>query len=112
MPPRLTAQDFDQELLILFNAYTHGEIDRRGFLEKARKFATAGMTAAGLLAALSPDFALGQQVKPDDARLKTERVKVPAPRGNGTINGYLCRPASAAARPGCRRCWSSMKTGA
>jgi carboxymethylenebutenolidase len=54
MPPRRTAQDFDQELLILFDAYVHGNLDRRGFLNQAQKFAKAGMTAAGLLAALSP----------------------------------------------------------
>jgi carboxymethylenebutenolidase len=95
MPPRLTAQDFDQELLILFDAYVHGDMDRRGFLDKAQRFAKAGLTAAGLLAALSPDFALGQQVKPDDARLKTERAKVASPSGYGGINGYLARPASA-----------------
>lgn len=71
MPDRLTAHDFDQELLILFDAYVHGDVDRRGFLDKAQRFAKAGVTAAGLLAALSPDFAAGQQVKPDDARLKT-----------------------------------------
>jgi len=95
MPPRLTAQDFDQELLILFDAYVHGDMDRRGFLDRAQRFAKAGLTTAGLLAALSPDFALGQQLKPDDARLKTERVKVASPSGYGSINGYLARPASA-----------------
>jgi carboxymethylenebutenolidase len=97
MPPRLTADDFDQDLLILFDAYVHGGIDRRGFLERAQRFAKAGMTAAGLLAALSPDFASGQQVKPDDARLKTQWVTVPSPAGNGTVRGYLARPASAGA---------------
>ena len=59
MPTRLTAQDFDQELLILFDAYVHGSLDRRGFLAQAQKFAKAGVTAAGLLAALSPNFAAG-----------------------------------------------------
>ncbi len=95
MPPRLTAHDFDQELLILFDAYVHGDLDRRGFLRRAQRFAKAGVTAAGLLAALSPDFALGQQVRPDDARLRTERVKVPSPAGSGDIDVYLARPASA-----------------
>ncbi len=95
MPPRLTAADFDQELLILFDAYVHGKLDRRGFLDKAQRFAKAGVTAAGLLAALSPNFAAGQVVKPDDNRLKTERVTVPSPNGNGSINGYLARPVSA-----------------
>jgi carboxymethylenebutenolidase len=94
---RLTAQDFDQELLVLFDAYVHGGIDRRGFLRGAEKFAKAGITAAGLLAALSPDFARGQQVPKDDARLKIERVSYPSINGTGTVNGYLCRPASAGA---------------
>ena len=95
MSPRLTAQDFDQELLILFDAYVHGSLDRRGFLAQAQKFAKAGMSAAGLLAALSPDFAAGQQVPKDDARLKIERVSYPSPAGTGSVKGYLTRPAGA-----------------
>ncbi|CDS49583.1 Dienelactone hydrolase family [Polaromonas sp. CG9_12] len=95
MPPRLAAQDFEQELLILFDAYVHGTLDRRGFLVKAQKFATAGVTAVGLLAAVSPNFAAGQQVPQDDARLKTERPSVPSPAGNGSVKGYLARPAGA-----------------
>ncbi len=95
MPPRLTAQDFDQEVLILFDAYVHGNLDRRGFLNKAQKFAKAGVTSAALLAALSPNFAAGQQVSKDDARLKTEWITFPSPMGNGTSKGYLARPASA-----------------
>lgn len=68
---RLTAQDFDQELLILFDAYVHGTLDRRGFLDRAQKFATVGMSAGALLAALSHNFALGQQVAKDDKRIST-----------------------------------------
>jgi len=95
MPQRLTAQDFDQELLILFDAYVHGRLDRRGFLAKAKKFAKAGVTAAGLLAALSPDFAAGQQVRENDPRLKTQRLSYPSPAGSGAMKGYLARPANA-----------------
>jgi len=95
---RLTAQDFDQELLILFDAYVHGDVDRRGFLEKAQRYAKAGVTAAGLLAALSPDFAAGQQVAPADARVKTERIAIASPSGSGTIQAYLARPVSAGSR--------------
>ena len=96
MPQRLTSHDFDQEVLILFDAYVHGNLDRRGFLNQAQKFAKAGVTAAGLLAALSPDFAAGQQVRPNDARLKTERTSYASPAGSGMMNGYLARPANAA----------------
>jgi len=34
-------------------------------------------------------------VKPDDKRLKTERVSYPSPTGNEKTNGYLVRPAKA-----------------
>ena len=95
MPNRLTAQDFDQELLILFDAYVHGDMDRRGFLAQAQRFAKAGVTAAGLLAALNPNFAAGQQVAPQDNRLQTERVTVLSPQGYGQIRAYVARPASA-----------------
>lgn len=94
-PRRLTAADFDPEVLILFDAYVHGAIDRRGFLEKARKYAVGGMTAAMLLDALSPKFAEAQQVAPDDPRLKTSREEYPSPQGYGKMQGYLVRPAKA-----------------
>ena len=94
LKPRLTAQDFDQELLILFDAYVHGGIDRRGFLEGAAKFATAGTTAAMLLAALSPNFAAAQVVPKDDKRIVTQSIEVPSPTGSGSIKGLLARPAS------------------
>ena len=97
MPPRLTAADFDQDLLILFDAYVHGSLDRRGFLNQAQKYAKAGVTAAGLLAALSPNFAAGQQVAKDDPRLKTEWISYDSPAGTGQVKGYLARPASAGA---------------
>ena len=93
---RLTAQDFDQELLILFDAYVHGNLDRRGFLDKAQKYAVGGLTAVGLLAALSPNFAIGQVIAPSDSRVKTTMIEFDVP-GYGKMKGYLCRPASASA---------------
>lgn len=93
---RLTAADFDPEVLKLFDLYVHGLIDRRGFLDKAGRFAAAsGMTAAGLLAALSPDFAAAQQVRPDDARIRTASMEFDAPAGNGRVRATVCRPAQA-----------------
>jgi carboxymethylenebutenolidase len=95
---RKTSADFDQELLILFDAYVHGAIDRRGFLEKAKKFAVGGMTAAMLLDALNPKFAEAQQVPPDDKRLSASDVDYPSPQGTGKMRGYLVRPANASGK--------------
>lgn len=92
---RKTANDFDQELLLIFDQYVHGAIDRRGFLDRATKFAVGGVTAGMLLDSLSPKFAEAQQVPKDDQRLKTEWVDVMSPEGNGKIKCYVCRPANA-----------------
>ena len=87
------AGDYPQELWNLFDRYVHGDIDRRGFLEGAQRFAAGGVTAMGLWEALRPDYALAQQVAAGDSRIKSERVTVPSPQGNSTINGYFVRPA-------------------
>jgi len=92
---RKTAADFDEELLILFDAYVHGDIDRRGFLERASKFAVGGMTAVMLLEALNPKFAEAQVIPKDDARLTTEFVSYPSPQGYETTRGYLVKPKGA-----------------
>jgi carboxymethylenebutenolidase len=92
---RKKASDFPQELLNIFDQYVHGDIDRRGFLDRAGKFAAGGMTAVMLLDALNPAFAAAQQVPKDDKRLKTEYLEFPSPQGSGTAKGYLAIPASA-----------------
>jgi carboxymethylenebutenolidase len=92
---RKKADDFDQELLNLFDRYVHGQIDRRGFLDRAAKFAVGGITAAMLLDMLNPRFAEAQQIAKDDRRLKTEYVEYDSPQGNKKIRGYLARPAAA-----------------
>jgi carboxymethylenebutenolidase len=93
MSTRPTAADFDPEVLRLFDQYVHGQIDRRGFLEKA---ARGGVNAAALLAALSPNFALGQKVPPGDARIRAEFVEFASPAGYGKVRAYLTRPVQAA----------------
>jgi len=92
---RKRASDFDPQVLKLFDQYVHGGIDRRGFLEKASKYAVGGVTAAMLLDELSPRFAEAQQVAKDDKRLTTEYLPFPSPQGNTKTRGYLVRPAGA-----------------
>jgi carboxymethylenebutenolidase len=95
---RKKATDFPQELLNLFDKYVHGDINRREFLNGAKKFAIGGLTAAAILESLRPNFAWAQQVAPDDSRITTEYATVSSPQGHGSIRGYLVRPANAAGR--------------
>jgi len=92
---RKKASEYPHELLNLFDLYVHGELDRRGFLEGAKKFAVGGLTATAIWESLRPNYAWAQQVPKDDPRLKTEYATVPSPEGNGSIRGYLVRPAKA-----------------
>jgi len=91
---RKKASDFPQELLNLFDHYVHGEIDRRSFLDGAKKFAGVG-SATAIWESLRPNYAWAQQVPKDDSRIKAEYVTVPSPQGNGSIKGYFVRPANA-----------------
>ncbi len=90
---RKKASDFDQELLDLYDRYAHGLLDRRGFLDKATKFAAGGVTAAALLEMLSPHYSWAQQVVPDDSRLSVGYEEYESPKGHGTMKGYLAKPA-------------------
>ena len=92
---RKTAHDFDQGLLILFDAYVHGALDRRGFLEKASKYAVGGVTAAMLLDQLSPKFVEAQVVRTDDERIVAEYIEYDSPSGSGKMRGYFVRPDKA-----------------
>ena len=95
---RKTAHDFDQDLLILFDAYVHGALDRRGFLDQAAKYAVGGVTAAMLLDQLSPKFAEAQVVRTDDERLVAGYVEYDSPNGYGKMRGYMVRPKKAAGK--------------
>ncbi|ERK05622.1 Dienelactone hydrolase family [Pantoea sp. AS-PWVM4] len=90
---RLTAQDFPQELLELYDYYAHGKISKREFIALAAKFTIAGMTGAALLSAMSPNYALAQQVEFTDPDIVPEYIHYPSPQGHGEVRGYLVRPA-------------------
>jgi carboxymethylenebutenolidase len=96
---RKKVSDFSPELLKLFDSYVHGRIDRRAFLDGAQKFAVGGVTATMLWDMLKPNYALAQQVPPTDARIRVGYETIPSPQGNGTIKGYLARPANTTRLP-------------
>lgn len=90
---RNQASDYSPKVLELFDQYVHGGLDRRGFIERAAKFAVGGLGAAALLETLSPNYALAQQVPADDPRIKTERISYTSKKGYGTVKALLARPA-------------------
>jgi carboxymethylenebutenolidase len=83
----------DRRVWKLFDGYVHGTISRREFLEQATKFTATGVSAATLLATLSPDYSLAQQVDPDDPSITTSYKKYASPQGAGVMRGYFARPA-------------------
>lgn len=92
---RKKTSDFSPAVLKDFDLYVHGLISRREFLNRSARFAVGGVTAAAILDSLQPNFAWAQQVAKDDSRIKAEYVEYPSPKGNGTMKGYLARPANA-----------------
>ena len=87
------SDDYDPRILKLFDGYVHGQMTRRQFLDRAAGFATAGVSAAAILAALSPDYALANQVDPDDPSIDVSYKRYGSPQGAGVMQGYYARPA-------------------
>jgi carboxymethylenebutenolidase len=94
---RMKASDFPPELLDDLDLYVHGNMDRRSFIDRCSKYVVGGLTATALFEALAPNYAWAEQVPKDDKRITAEYATVPSPDGNGSIKGYLVRPAKASA---------------
>jgi carboxymethylenebutenolidase len=95
---RKQTSEYPRELLDLFHEYQHGDITRRAFFDGAAKFAVGGLTVTAIWESLKPNYAWAQQVPKDDMRITTSYETVPSPDGNGSIKGYLARPAWAAGK--------------
>ncbi len=83
----------DEQVMRLFDGYVHGQITRREFLDRAAAFTASGVTTAALLTSLSPDYALAQQVDPDDQSISVGFKRYASPKGAGIMRGYYVRPA-------------------
>ena len=92
---RLTAKDFAPELLELYDFYVHGKLSRREFLDRAAAFTLCSTAAVAVLDALTPNYALAQQVAFTDPDIIAEYVSYPSPNGHGEVRAYLVRPARA-----------------
>jgi carboxymethylenebutenolidase len=93
---RRKASDFDPRILEIFDGYVHGKMSKREFIAQAGRYAAAGVTGAMILEQLQPNYALAQQVAPDDPAIETMTVTYESPEGHGTISGLMAKPAGAA----------------
>ncbi|OEO28682.1 carboxymethylenebutenolidase [Devosia insulae DS-56] len=85
------ATPISQEMINLFDDYTHLSLDRRKFMDNLAKLA-GSMSAATVAAALMASNAKAQGLVPeDDARLVIEDVTYPGAKGE--MRGYLAYPA-------------------
>ncbi len=95
-PVRKKASDFDPRILEIFDGYVHGKMSKRDFIVQAGRYAAAGVTGAMILEQLQPNYALAQQVAPDDPAIETMTVSYDSPDGHGAISGLMARPPGAA----------------
>ncbi len=87
-----------QEAFDLYDDYAHNRLDRRQFVEKVSVYAVGGLTVSAILDYLLPKYDERQQVRANDARLKSEMIEYDSPDGGGTIKGLLSRPINNTAK--------------
>lgn len=82
-----------QEIIDLYDDYTHSRLDRRTFLKRLAQVAGSVAAAEALLPLLASSQAHAAIVAADDARVSASRITWPG--GQGEISGYLARPKEA-----------------
>ena len=83
----------DQRVIDLYNEYIHGTMPRRDFMKRLAGMAGSVAAASALLPFIEPNYAQAQQVRPDDAKLRTGYESYPGSKG--TVRAYVARPAKA-----------------
>ena len=103
-PHRLTAADFHPEVLKLFDQYVHGDIDRRGFLDRRRASPRQrhhrGRPAGGAEPATSRRRRRSR--RPTRAS-RPSASRFASPQGHGKVKRAGGAPGRPRAR--CRWCW-------
>lgn len=87
----------DQQVVDLYDSFTHGLIDRRAFMERLTAIAGSAAAATALLPLLQNDYAHAATVAADDARLAIGKATYDA--GGTQMSGYLARIKGGAKRP-------------
>jgi len=88
----------DQKIIVLYDEYTHGLLDRREFLKKLSMLAGGTAAAIALLPLLEKSHAKAEVVPKNDSRLYTDYIKYPG--ATGEVRAYLARPKGDGKLPG------------
>lgn len=88
----LSAKDIPQEAFDWYDEYAHGDIDRRTFLSRLGTLSVAGLTMSAVAGALTPNYALAEQVSFNDPDITASYVEFDSPNGHGKARGYLVVP--------------------
>ena len=82
-----------QDIIRLYDDYTHERLGRRVFMDRLAALAGGTAAASALLSVLRNNYAKAAIVPADDARLVAEQVSFAG--AEGEMQGYLARPADA-----------------
>ena len=83
----------DPKITELYNDYIHGDMPRRSFLKQLAVITGGATMANTVLALVEPNYALGQQINPDDDRLQQGYVSYDGTWG--PVKAYFAKPAGA-----------------
>ena len=84
-----------QEAFDWYDEYAHGDIDRRTFVNRLGTLAIAGLSIGAITAALTPNYALAEQVSFNDPDIRASYKTYPSPDGHGEGRGYWVVPSAA-----------------
>ncbi len=79
-----------QDIIDLYDEYTHTPLDRRTFLERLAKLAGGTSAALALLPLLENNYAAAEIIARDDPRLRTGRPSFPG--ATGDVKSYMAHP--------------------
>lgn len=88
-------EDLSQEVFDMYDYYVHGKMSRREFMDGLSVFAVGGLTVAGIMAFLLPNYAEAKRFSLEDSRLDSEYIEYNSPKGAGKMKALLTRPADA-----------------
>ena len=92
------SDDIPQQAFDWYDEYAHGDIDRRTFLSRLASLSIVGLTFGAVSSALTPNYALAEQVSFNDAEIKASYQEFDSPNGHGKGRGYLVVPNTVAVK--------------